>query len=114
MAGRLLPAVNRYGGTRADVQRAVGELERESRPDRYFHTVATSPKFSDVGLPRLPAAVRLAIEMAAHEETERRALEGELAALEESWRQAEEIAGIADSLLVPNAVVRTWQRLRGS
>jgi hypothetical protein len=39
-----------------------------------------------------------ALEMALHEETERRALEGELAALEEMWRQAEEIAAIADRL----------------
>jgi hypothetical protein len=39
-----------------------------------------------------------ALEMALHEETERRALEGELAALEEMWRQAEQIAAIADRL----------------
>ena len=39
-----------------------------------------------------------ALEMALHEETERRALEGELAALQEMWRQAEEIADIADRL----------------
>jgi hypothetical protein len=39
-----------------------------------------------------------ALEMALHEETERRAMEGELAALEEMWRQAEEIASIADRL----------------
>ncbi|HEX6039108.1 hypothetical protein [Longimicrobium sp.] len=47
-----------------------------------------------------------ALEMALHEETERRALEGELAALEEMWRQAEEIASIADRLPddVPAAV----------
>ena len=40
----------------------------------------------------------LALEMALHEETERRAMEGELAALTEMWRQAEEIAAIADRL----------------
>jgi hypothetical protein len=40
----------------------------------------------------------LALEMALHEETERRALGGELAALETAWREAEEIASIADSL----------------
>jgi hypothetical protein len=44
---------------------------------------------------------RLALEMALHEEQERRALEGELAMLEEAWQQAEEIASIADNLLVP-------------
>jgi hypothetical protein len=40
----------------------------------------------------------LALEMALHEESERDALEGELTALETAWREAEEIAAIADSL----------------
>jgi hypothetical protein len=40
----------------------------------------------------------VALEMVLHEETERRAMEGELAALEAAWRQAEEIAAIADRL----------------
>jgi hypothetical protein len=40
----------------------------------------------------------VALEMSLHEETERRAMEGELAALEAMWRQAEEIAAIADRL----------------
>ena len=47
---------------------------------------------------------RLALEMAAHEETERRAFEGELAVLEAAWREAEEIAAIADRLLMPSNV----------
>jgi len=42
---------------------------------------------------------RLALEMAANEDTERRALEGQLAELEAAWRDAEEIAAIADTLL---------------
>ena len=41
----------------------------------------------------------LALEMALHEESERRALQGELAGLEAAWKEAEEIAKIADSLL---------------
>ena len=55
-----------------------------------------------VGLPALldvPLVDRLALEMAAHEETERRALEGELEDLEAAWREADEIAAIADALL---------------
>lgn len=40
----------------------------------------------------------LALEMALHEEKERRALEGELAALEEEWCEAEMLATIADAL----------------
>ena len=47
----------------------------------------------------VPLVDRLALEMAAHEETERRALEGELEELEAAWREADEIATIADALL---------------
>ncbi len=45
---------------------------------------------------RLAADEALALEMALHEDSERRALDGELAALERAWREAEEIAAIAD------------------
>ncbi|HEU4997127.1 MAG TPA: hypothetical protein VFT29_20060 [Gemmatimonadaceae bacterium] len=47
----------------------------------------------------LPDVDRLALEMAANEDAERRALAGELALLEEAWREAEEIAAIADHIL---------------
>ncbi len=45
---------------------------------------------------RKPHAI--ALEMALHEESETRALHGELAELERAWREAEEIAQIADAL----------------
>lgn len=47
----------------------------------------------------IPDVDRLALEMAANEDAERHALEGELADLEDAWREAEEIAAIADHLL---------------
>ena len=50
---------------------------------------------------RLPKPTRLALEMALHEERERRALQGELKTLEAVWKQAEEIAAISDGLLLP-------------
>ena len=50
---------------------------------------------------KMPKPVQLALEMALHEEDERRALEGELWRLEQAWKEAEEIAGISDSLLLP-------------
>ena len=53
---------------------------------------------------RLPAEDRLAMEMAAHEDVERRALAGELAELREAWREAEEIAQIADDMFVGDAL----------
>ncbi|CAN5785591.1 hypothetical protein BH23GEM6_BH23GEM6_00840 [soil metagenome] len=42
--------------------------------------------------------MRLALEMSLHEQSERRALEGELAELEAAWKDAEEIAAIANAL----------------
>ena len=59
------------------------------------------------GLRKMGYEQRLAIEMALHEESERRALEGELAGLERMWREAEELASIADNLLLP-ASVTEW------
>lgn len=47
---------------------------------------------------RLPAVDRLALEMAANEDVERRAFAGELEALRAAWKDAEEIAAIADGL----------------
>jgi hypothetical protein len=60
---------------------------------------------------RLAPIERLALEMAVHEAAERRALDGELADLEKEWKRAEEIAGIADQLLLPASVSEQLQRL---
>jgi hypothetical protein len=50
--------------------------------------------------------------MAAHEEQERRAMEGELAELERAWQDAEEIAAIADDLLLPSGLADRLRRLK--
>ncbi|MFL5619268.1 MAG: hypothetical protein ACJ79A_12855 [Gemmatimonadaceae bacterium] len=121
-AGALLPLVNRSGGSSADVQRAVGIVEEAESPERLFaHAAQTLAARSGSGfgnprrrtsLKRVPLATRLALEMAAHEETERRALEGELYLLEEAWQQAEEIAAIADDMFLPESVDAELARLR--
>ena len=48
--------------------------------------------------------------MALHEERERRALEGELWVLEQAWKEAEEIAAISDSLLLPAGTDEFFER----
>jgi hypothetical protein len=53
---------------------------------------------------RLPAVDRLALEMAANEDIERRALLGELDALHAAWQDAEEIAAIADELFADDVL----------
>jgi hypothetical protein len=109
-AAVLLPAINRMAGTRRAVRDAVTAIEEAGHPEAYLAQVsATLPSSGALqGMPkdharveRLPVPTRLALEMALHEEQERRALAGELVELELAWRQAEEIAAIADNLLVP-------------
>jgi hypothetical protein len=53
---------------------------------------------------RLPLVDRLALEMAANEDTERRAMDGELTELERAWRDAEEVASIADGMFGANQI----------
>jgi hypothetical protein len=53
---------------------------------------------------RLPAVDRLALEMAANEDIERRALLGELDVLHAAWKDAEEIAAIADELFADDVL----------
>lgn len=53
---------------------------------------------------RLPPVDRLALEMAANEDIERRAMRGELEVLEAAWKDAEEIAAIADELFADNVL----------
>jgi hypothetical protein len=120
-ARRVLPLVNGSGASGASVQDAVRTLEGWGGAEQAFGRAASNVRawaarqtFGDTGaLMHLPRPVRLALEMAAHEEQERRALEGELAELERAWQDAEQIARIADDLLLPGRVRSALDRLRG-
>ena len=108
--GKLLPQLNRFGGSRERVSEAVSLIERETDPLRFFDVAARQAM--NRGKPKiaaLPEATRLALEMAAHEDSERRALEGELALLEQAWKEAEEVAAIADNMFLPS-FVEDWMR----
>jgi hypothetical protein len=100
--GRLLPALNAGAARSTQVAEAVRLVDTVADTDRLLEYVvgrplrfATERRFAvrDVAI-----EVRLALEMAAHEDTERRALEGELKLLERQWRDAEQVAAIADRL----------------
>ena len=105
VAGALIPKLNERGGSRRSVQHAVQEIESAGHPDRFLaevgqwrhHQGADGPAY----VRYMPPPMRLALEMALHEEQERRALEGELWILEQAWKEAEEIAAISDNLLLP-------------
>ena len=122
--GALLPRLNNAGGSRAQVQRAVDQLTQTPdllqlfagaagplswRPTSGFRTMERITR-----LGTLPHATRLALEMASHEDAERRALEGELHMLEAAWRDAEEVAGIADDMFLPESVMTGLERLKRS
>ena len=121
-AGVLLPQMNLAGGSKSDVSRAVDLLERvEGDPARVFsHAANTGAREFERRLShgkthhlgKLPTSIRLALEMAAHEDAEHRALEGELHELETAWKDAEEIAGIADDMFLPDSVTTELARLK--
>jgi hypothetical protein len=132
-ARHLLPRINRAGGTASDVARAVGVLETARGPHELFGHHAFGPAAAprarfvfpgvlsyrwgrdDLGhISAMPAPVRLALEMSLHEEDERRALEGELAELEDRWREAEEVAAISDDMFLPSGVNEMLRKLKGS
>ena len=106
-AGLIAPAINADGGSVSNVDDAVREIEMVGSPDRYFKKVlkyTSDHSLRYTGLDEYPDHMRLAFEMAAHEESERAAMEGELQQLEADWRDAEEIAAIADNLFLPKSV----------
>lgn len=108
--GKLLPQLNRFGGSRERVSEAVSLIERANDPLRFFDVaVRQAQNHSKPKISALPEATRLALEMAAHEDSERRALEGELALLEQAWKEAEEVAAIADNMFLPS-FVEDWMR----
>jgi hypothetical protein len=134
IASIILPKVNRFGGSKKAVAQAVDEIESMGSAEGYVDYLTkisreyTRPskrgkkyqryfreqdwKQGDKGLFGLPSSHRLALEMALHEEAERRAMQGELQELERAWRDAEEIAGISDNLLVPASVSAAFDRLK--
>ena len=107
----ILPSVNGDGGNSKHVQAAVSQIESHGHPEGFMRQAAEGwREYRHRGksglLSGMPHHTRLAFEMALHEEEERRALEGELWRLERAWREAEEIASIADDLLLPEGVSR--------
>ena len=107
----MLPQVNAKGGRPKTVQSAVRRIEYAGTPDRFVKRLARRHHPARQ-MRELETPARLALEMALHENDERRALEGELWRLEQAWREAEEIAAIADNLVLPTGTSRFMARHR--
>jgi len=134
IAAITISKVNRFGGNKQTIAGAVDEIENAGSAEGFIDRLtgsshvytrprergsrwrrgAMSTDFTKHGLFGLPSEYRLALEMALHEETERRAFEGELSDLERAWKDAEEIAAISDNLFVPSSVTQSLERLRHS
>lgn len=121
LAGRLLPHINVQGADKRHVEWAVRYIEKDGTGGDFFRAAAATLAERRGALlgpqPRVASApdpLKLALEMAAHEDVERRAMQGELATLESAWREAEEIAAIADQLLLPRVITDKLRQLRGN
>ena len=119
-AAVIIPKLNQRGARDSVVREAVDDIEARGGPERYVASAwgekpsgwkrlaAPVGRAGHATLALLPARTRVALEMALHEEEERRALNGELEGLEAMWRAAEEIADISDNLLLPKG----WEAFR--
>jgi len=108
---RALAAANQTGGGSSAVESAVALLADAGSPAAFVrgYLQRTGGAIADPMWSRMTPEW-LALEMALHEDAERVAMSGALAALEASWREAEEIAAIADGLLLPRFIT---DRLQG-
>ena len=109
-ASTLLAGANRFGAPARQVQDAVRRVEELGDSETFMRAASNlgearnSRMISLVNMWRRLGALRLssteclALERAMHEESARRALDGELAILEAAWRDAEKIAAVADRL----------------
>lgn len=110
IAGHILAHINRAGGTSAQLAEAAHRITALGDAERYIrHTseLRETRRYSrsifwndDVGVLGLTQTERLALEIAVHEDAERRLIRAELTSLEAAWRDAEEIAAISDRLLI--------------
>lgn len=108
VAGQLLSRLNHRGGSAGELKHATRLITNAGDPEQFIrgsgilrHTRRRKNSIfwdDDVGVLGLTSTERFALEIAMHEDTERQAMHGELRALESAWRDAEEIAAIADRL----------------
>lgn len=102
--GRVLPALDTGVQQGEQIDEALRLVESARDGNHLLEYVVGKPlRFATERryvLRDVPAEIRLALEMNAHEDTERRALEGELKLLEREWKAAEQLARIADRLAV--------------
>ena len=110
---RIMPVVN-YAGGDDDVVRGAAKLHEQWEGqigETVSKLVAWRKKpIALAGEPHLA----LAFEMSVYEDQERRWLQTQLYLLKHAWKEAEELAAIADDLTLPEWVAERIGHLRGS
>ena len=107
-----LPKINRHGARVSLIRDGVALIDEAGGPEHFARWAAAKRRewaarssYGDTGdFHAIPAAARLAFEMAVFEDAEKAALLGELTTLELAWAEAEGVATIADALLVPASI----------
>jgi hypothetical protein len=115
MLSRAMVRVNAPGATEVDLSRALELVDQHQSVEQVLsreiggtmilaeHRLSLTKRLQGRGVKPaaapVPRPTMLAVEMLLHEELERHALAGELKLLRARWREAEEIASIADSIL---------------
>jgi len=118
VAAMVLPRVNALGGDANTVTEATRWLTAAGGPEQAFATIARSHhvrpalEAHHATLATMHPGVRLALEMALHEDEERKALAGQLSVLAWAWRREERLAAIADGLGIPESIERQLGELR--
>jgi len=116
----LMAFVNRRGARGRMLDEAMALVSPYASPLMALQGIAMANRVHPISgratmqtLFEYSAASRIALEMVASEQVETMAAEGEVTYLERAWREAEEIAGIADKLLVSEQVEARFRRLSG-
>ncbi len=107
-ASQVLAHLNKKGASKSVVHSAANSIANAGDSQQFIkNSVALRDRRRKAGLLLreneldsfgLHYEERLAVEMAMHEDAERSAMQGELAALEQAWKNAEEIGSIADKM----------------
>ena len=112
--GHALVRANRMGADEDEVHASVERVAESASPAKFLASEIRAARLHREGyIARIPRWTRYALEIAAQEELERHAWKGELATLEQMWKDADELAAISDNLLVPDAITQALRRLKG-
>jgi hypothetical protein len=108
---KMLAWQNYQGASEKRVREATRVIEEAGSAERLAVQVARSDMRLDRLAKKQHRTEGIALEIALNDDTERRLLELELEALEERWREEEELASIVDGELTPMPALEKLRRL---